>query len=77
MKMRNILYTTDFSESAKSAFGLAYSLAQDHGARLIVLHSDPRRDVRDRQPRAARPRRKCPGVRGGRKARPSAPKASR
>jgi nucleotide-binding universal stress UspA family protein len=41
MQMQTILYTTDFSESSKSAFPLAYSLARDHGARLIVLHVLP------------------------------------
>ncbi len=38
MRMNTILYATDFSEASKSAFPLAYSLARDHGARLIVLH---------------------------------------
>lgn len=38
MHMRTILYPTDFSDSSKLAFPLAYSLARDHGARLIVLH---------------------------------------
>lgn len=41
MQMRTILYTTDFSDSAETAFPLAYSLARDHGARLIVLHVLP------------------------------------
>jgi nucleotide-binding universal stress UspA family protein len=39
--MHTILYTTDFSDSSKSALPLAYSLARDHGARLIVLHVLP------------------------------------
>jgi nucleotide-binding universal stress UspA family protein len=39
--MHTILYTTDFSDSSKVAFPLAYSLARDHGARLIVLHVLP------------------------------------
>jgi nucleotide-binding universal stress UspA family protein len=41
MQMHTILYTTDFSDSAKVAFPLAYSLSRDHGARLIVLHVLP------------------------------------
>lgn len=41
MKMHTILYTTDFSESSKMAFSLAYSLARDHQARLVVLHVVP------------------------------------
>lgn len=41
MRMNTILYATDFSEASKSAFPLAYSLARDHGARLIVLHVVP------------------------------------
>lgn len=41
LQMQIVLYTTDFSDSSKSAFPLAYSLARDHGARLIVLHVVP------------------------------------
>jgi universal stress protein A len=41
MRINTILYATDFSESSKSAFPLAYSLARDHGARLIALHVVP------------------------------------
>jgi nucleotide-binding universal stress UspA family protein len=41
MQIRTILYTTDFSESSKVTFPMAYSLARDHGARLIVLHVVP------------------------------------
>src|SRR5438094_8549098 len=41
MQMQTVLYTTDFSDSSKSAFPLAYSLSRDHGARLIVLHVLP------------------------------------
>ncbi len=33
-----ILHPTDFSERSQCAFGLACSLARDHGARLVVLH---------------------------------------
>lgn len=33
-----ILHATDFSEPAEQAFQLACALAQEHGARLIVLH---------------------------------------
>jgi nucleotide-binding universal stress UspA family protein len=41
MQLKTILYATDFSESSKSALPLAYSLARDHGARLLVLHVVP------------------------------------
>ena len=40
-QMHTILFTTDFSDSFKSALPLAYSLARDHGARLNVLHVLP------------------------------------
>jgi len=33
-----ILHPTDFSEHSQHAFHLAFALARDHGARLIVLH---------------------------------------
>lgn len=36
--VRIILFSTDFSESARAAFPLAAALARDHGARLVVLH---------------------------------------
>ncbi len=36
--IRTILFPTDFSESARSALGLAFALARDCQARLIVLH---------------------------------------
>ena len=39
--MQTILYTTDLSELSEIAFPLAYSLARDHHARLIVLHVVP------------------------------------
>lgn len=39
--LKTILYATDFSQRADLAFQLACSLAQDHGARLIVLHVVP------------------------------------
>ena len=41
MQIHTILYATDFSDASKVAFPLAYSLARDHGARLIVLHVVP------------------------------------
>ena len=41
MQMHTVLYTTDFCDSSRSAFPLAYSLARDHNARLIVLHVLP------------------------------------
>lgn len=41
LKLKTILYATDLSESSKSAFPLACSLARDHGAQLIVLHVIP------------------------------------
>jgi nucleotide-binding universal stress UspA family protein len=39
--IRRILYPTDFSESSLCAFPLACSLAQDFGARIVVLHACP------------------------------------
>jgi nucleotide-binding universal stress UspA family protein len=36
--LKTILCPTDFSENSADAFGLACSLARDHGARLIALH---------------------------------------
>src|SRR5262245_23353328 len=41
MHLNAILYATDFSETSRNASPLAYSLARDHGARLIVLHVVP------------------------------------
>lgn len=38
---KTILHPTDFSRGADYAFGLAASIARDHGARLIVLHVNP------------------------------------
>lgn len=38
MKIRSILYPTDFSECSRPAFDLACSLAGSEGARLIVMH---------------------------------------
>jgi nucleotide-binding universal stress UspA family protein len=35
---KTILHPTDFSVSARQAFGLACTLAAAHGSRLIVLH---------------------------------------
>jgi nucleotide-binding universal stress UspA family protein len=40
-RLKTILHPTDFSQRADLAFQLACSLAQDHGARLIVLHVAP------------------------------------
>lgn len=36
--IRTILFPTDLSESSESALGVAFSLARDYRARLIVLH---------------------------------------
>lgn len=36
-----ILHATDFSPNAQAAFNLACELAQDHRARLLVLHVAP------------------------------------
>ena len=44
MQMHTILYTTDFSDSSKAAFPLAYSLARDHGAPDRLARA-PSRDV--------------------------------
>ena len=41
IEIRTVLHPTDFSERSEWAFHLAYSLARDHGARLIVLHVIP------------------------------------
>jgi nucleotide-binding universal stress UspA family protein len=41
MKMRTILFPTDFSDRAEQAFPLACSLARDHGAALVILYVDP------------------------------------
>jgi nucleotide-binding universal stress UspA family protein len=38
-RLKEILYTTDFSEAAKEAFAMAASFAKKFGARLFVLHS--------------------------------------
>ena len=40
--IKTILYPTDFSRSSEYAFGLACSIARDHGARLLVLHVVPK-----------------------------------
>lgn len=39
--IRTILHPTDFSEGSDAAYGVAYLLAHDIGARLIVLHVAP------------------------------------
>jgi nucleotide-binding universal stress UspA family protein len=36
--IKTILHPTDFSACSQAAFRLAYALARDHAARLIVLH---------------------------------------
>ena len=41
LKFKSILHPTDFSDSARAAFDLACSLARDHGAELVVLHTRP------------------------------------
>jgi nucleotide-binding universal stress UspA family protein len=38
-RLKEILYTTDFSEAAKEAFATAATFAKKFGARLFVLHS--------------------------------------
>ncbi|MCI0682257.1 MAG: universal stress protein [Gemmataceae bacterium] len=38
LPLRVILHPTDFSARSESAFQVAYALARDHRARLIVLH---------------------------------------
>jgi nucleotide-binding universal stress UspA family protein len=38
LPVRTILHPTDFSERSNYAFRCACSLAQDYGARLVVLH---------------------------------------
>ena len=41
LTIRTILHATDFSEDSNHAFRLAYTLASDHGARLIVADVIP------------------------------------
>ncbi|MBL8792304.1 MAG: universal stress protein [Planctomycetia bacterium] len=41
LQLHAILHPTDFSSRAEFAFRLACSLAQDHGARLVLLHVMP------------------------------------
>jgi nucleotide-binding universal stress UspA family protein len=43
--IQTILATTDLSEASVSALALARTIAQDRGARLVVLHVDPELDV--------------------------------
>jgi nucleotide-binding universal stress UspA family protein len=38
LRLQTILQPTDFSSPSRQAFQLAWSLARDHGARLIVMH---------------------------------------
>lgn len=38
LAIRTVLHPTDFSERADLAFRLACSLAQDYGARLVLVH---------------------------------------
>jgi nucleotide-binding universal stress UspA family protein len=38
LAVRTILHPTDFSGPSRSALGLAWALARDYGARLIVVH---------------------------------------
>lgn len=41
LPIRTILYPTDFSESARSAFALASALARDYKAELVIAHVVP------------------------------------
>jgi nucleotide-binding universal stress UspA family protein len=41
LPIKTILHPTDFSELSDAAFRVACSLAQDHGARLVVAHVYP------------------------------------
>lgn len=41
LPIRTILYPTDFSESARSAFALACALARDYKAELVIAHVVP------------------------------------
>jgi nucleotide-binding universal stress UspA family protein len=38
LPIRTIIHPTDFSDRSESALSLAWSLARDHGALLILLH---------------------------------------
>jgi nucleotide-binding universal stress UspA family protein len=46
MKIKTILVPTDFSENAQLAFEHAFELAQQTGAKLILLHVQSGSDVR-------------------------------
>ena len=41
LPMKTILHPTDFSQHSQNSFALAWSLARDHGARLILLQVNP------------------------------------
>ena len=41
LPVATILHPTDFSEHSESAFRLAYALAWDYKARLVLLHVLP------------------------------------
>jgi nucleotide-binding universal stress UspA family protein len=45
LPIKTILHPTDFSERAGHAFELAFGLAKDYGAKLIVLHVVSRTDA--------------------------------
>jgi len=38
LNIKTILFPTDFSDAAESAFHLACSLARDHGSRVVLVH---------------------------------------
>jgi nucleotide-binding universal stress UspA family protein len=43
--IQNVLVATDFSECSEAALAMGRTIAQDRGARLVVLHVDPELDV--------------------------------
>ena len=46
-EIRTILYPTDFSHESAAALGVACSLAQKHGAEVVVLHVIPPMPMED------------------------------
>jgi nucleotide-binding universal stress UspA family protein len=43
--IKTILFPTDLGRNAQTVFGLACSLAREHGARLVALHVIPARPL--------------------------------
>ena len=45
LSIQTILHPTDFSDASLHALDVAYALAQEHGARLILLHVQEPQEV--------------------------------